>query len=786
MEEHRRRVRIVGITQGVGFRPTVWRIAHRLGLTGWVQNDSHGLLCEVQGPRQHIDLFLDELRRHPPPLARLDTIQTDRIAPETAEGGFCIRSSEVQVGESNPITPDVAVCSDCLSELRDEGDRRYRYPFINCTNCGPRFTIVEDVPYDRPSTTMKAFRMCHRCQAEYEDPASRRFHAQPNACPDCGPTVWYASREEIEIPSTAAGRKDDERDAIALFGEAIRRGKIVAAKGIGGFHLICDARNEQAIATLRLRKGRIEKPFAVMALDVEQIRRFAVVSGEEQALLESDARPIVLLKQRAGMVFSSMLEAVAPGNDFVGVLLPYSPLHQLLIEATSPLVVTSGNITEEPIVSTNASAATRLGGLADGFLLHDRDIHVVCDDSVVRSIHGRVLPIRRSRGYAPMPVRMPVQLCPAGPDVLAVGGEIKATFCVTKKNYAYLSQHIGDVGNVETLEALRHSVEHFLRLFRVDVAAVAGDLHPEYLSSQWGRQLASTLGVPFLPVQHHFAHAVSLLAEQPDGERGPILACCFDGTGYGLDGAIWGGEFLLASEREFQRVAHLRYFPLPGGDASIKRPYRTALALLAELGLPWNDQIPSVDACPPNERGLLRQQIERQLNCTATSSVGRLFDAAGSLMGVRQQVSYEAQAAMELEALAAEVIDEVDSSAYHFELLDGSLIQVDCQSVLRPLCEDVIGGTAPAVMAARFHHAVAEMICQVCLRVRSSSGVTRVGLTGGVFQNVLLLSLAEHRLTQRGFEVLTHGVVPPNDGGLALGQAVIARNQGSEAARELS
>ena len=775
MKETRKRVRIVGITQGVGFRPTVWRLAERFEVTGWVQNDSSGLLLEIQGLPPNVEDFLAELRRNPPLLAQLDSVKTVEVPTHRVETEFLIRSSGEQVGESNPVTQDISFCTDCLDELRNKGDRRYRYPFINCTNCGPRFTIIEDVPYDRTATTMKSFQMCRRCQTEYDDPADRRFHAQPNACPDCGPTIWFCNNEHRM--SMAGPPNFDEvqsGDPIVNFSEAIQRGQIVAVKGIGGFHLVCDPSNDSAVMKLRERKGRVDKPFAVMATSVEQIREFAVVDREEQMLLESKARPIVLLKKKFDSNLGEMLRSVAPGNDFVGVMLPYSPLHFLLTEVVSPLVVTSGNISDEPIVRTNDDAGTRLSKLADCFLLHNREINVVCDDSVVRSVGGRLLPIRRSRGYAPMPIR----LSEVGPSVLAVGGQVKATFCVTKDNYAYLSQHIGDVGNIETLEALQRNIDHFLKLFRVKVDAIAGDLHPDYMSSRWARQLAAKLGVPFVPVQHHFAHAASLIAEQRTQKTDSIIACSFDGTGYGTDGAIWGGEFLLVSDRKFQRMAHLQYFPLPGGDASIKRPYRVALALLSQFGLDWDERLPCVAASSDSERGILRKQIDGNLNCASTSSMGRLFDAVSSMIGIRQEVSYEAQAAMEMEALASPAIDDVDPDAYSFGLsrMESDLVEVCCQSIVRSVCEDVVGSVDRAAIAARFHYAIANMIGSVCDEIRKSSGLHCVGLTGGVFQNVLLLRLTKNVLQEYGFDVLTHSVVPPNDGGLALGQAVVARN----------
>ncbi|MCA9265395.1 MAG: carbamoyltransferase HypF, partial [Planctomycetales bacterium] len=668
---------------------------------------------------------------------------------------------------------DIAICADCFAELSDPTDRRYQYPFINCTNCGPRFTIVKDLPYDRPMTTMVSFPMCRECEQEYHDPTSRRFHAQPNACPVCGPTIWFIDGPNSDGTIDTPGPHTPQGHlALDAFADAIHAGNIVAAKGVGGVHLACDATNRQAIATLRERKGRVEKPFAVMVSSVEQARQFAAVTEQEAVLLESKERPIVLLPKKHSTTFQAMLENVAPGNDFIGVLLPYSPLHYLLVERTSPLLLTSGNISDEPIVRTNSEAVRRLSHLADCFLLHNRDIHVVCDDSVVRCVDEGLLPIRRSRGYAPLPVR----LSEDGPSVMAVGGEIKATFCVTKGTYAYLSQHIGDVGNLETLEALQRNVDHFVKLFRIDVQAVAGDLHPDNLSTRWAQQLASTWGVPFVPVQHHFAHAASLIAELAGPRDRSMIVCSFDGTGFGTDGAIWGGEFLLASRGGFERIAHLNYFPLLGGDASIRYPYRTALALLDKYALPWDERLSAVNASPPSERRLLRRQIEKGINTAQTSSMGRLFDAVASLLGIRHTITYEAQAAMELEALATTMIDHVSPSAYSFAFSSSHPRTVDYGRMLDAICSDVLDGVDQASIAAQFHHATARMVVDVCEAARRDYDVNTVGLTGGVFQNVLLLRLVQAALRTASFEVVSHTLVPPNDGGIALGQAVVARH----------
>jgi hydrogenase maturation protein HypF len=555
----------------------------------------------------------------------------------------------------------------------------------------------------------------------------------------------------------------------------MQQGNIVAVKGIGGFHLVCDATNDLTIAKLRERKGRIDKPFAVMVPNVEACREFAIFSDEERDLLESKARPIVLLRKKCGVQKGLLSELVAPHNNFIGVMLPYSPLHHLLLKDSRSLVMTSGNISDEPIVRENGEAMRRLSGLADKFLMHNRDIHVVCDDSVVRCLGKDLLPLRRSRGYAPMPIK----LREAGPCVLAAGGELKATFCATKDQYAYMSQHLGDLGNLETLDAIQRGVDHFLRLFRIRPQAVVADLHPNYLSSKWARELAGSLHVPLIQVQHHHAHIASLFAEHALPYDRPIIGCCFDGTGFGTDHAIWGGEFLIADAGRFQRFAHIKYFSLPGGDESIRRPYRAALAQLSAAGLAWDDRLPCVRAASSSELRILRQQLERNINCVATSSMGRLFDAVASLIGVRQQANYEAQAAMEMEAIAASSHREslTQGSHYPFLTVNDSCMKIDPSPMMAAICKDVISGTEPSLISLRFHHTVAQLIVDTCIAARKSHAINDVGLSGGVFQNVFLLELAHKKLLADGFNVFLHHQVPPNDGGLALGQGLIGQNR---------
>jgi hydrogenase maturation protein HypF len=767
----RRRVRVQGIVQGVGFRPFVYGLAQRHGLAGYVRNDSAGVTIEFEGEHDALDACLRALRDEPPPLAMIDRVVWERI-PSNGEAAFVIQASQDVAEPHAFISPDVCICDDCLRELFDPRDRRYRYPFINCTHCGPRFTIIKDIPYDRPLTTMAAFAMCAVCEGEFGNPLDRRFHAQPVACPACGPQVWYHGAETAQVWHGDA--------AIRAAQDAIKQGKIVGVKGIGGFHLACDATNDAAVRTLRERKGRVDKPFACMMRDIDQVRRYADVTGDETRLLTSRERPIVLVKRppslsaqgdvpsflsprrsaRAGRALSDL---IAPNNPMLGVMLPYSPLHYLLLEDMPPLVMTSGNYRDEPIVKDNAEALARLSPLADAFLLHDRDIHAWCDDSVMGVFEGDELPIRRSRGYAPFPIALPYDV----PPLLAVGGELKATFCLANGRNAFMSQHIGDMENLETLHAFERAFDHMHRLFRIEPQVIACDPHPGYLSTGWATDYARAHGLPLVHVQHHHAHIASVMSEH--GLTGPVIGMAFDGTGYGDDGAIWGGEVMIADVRSFHRVAHLEYVPLAGGDASIRRPYRMALAHLWAAGIEWDEALPCVAACPHQERHVLRHQLERNLNCAPTSSMGRLFDALASLIGLRHVATYEAQGAIELEHLA---VDDV-LDGYALEWQDGDTIVVDPGPLLRGVVSDFQRDVSPSIIAAKFHIAIVGMISELALLVRKRDGLNTVALSGGVFQNVRLLRLAQARLRLNGFEVLTHRKVPPNDGGLALGQAVI-------------
>lgn len=743
------RIHIDGIVQGVGFRPFVHGLAERHGLNGWVINTSAGVDVEVEGDEAALAAFATAIETDAPPLARIDRVTRERI-PFKGYTTFAIRHSEERAGAFMPISPDICVCDDCLQEMADPADRRYRYPFINCTNCGPRFTIIRDIPYDRPLTTMAAFEMCDDCRREYEDPANRRFHAQPVACPACGPQVWLEA---------GGKRLADRDDAIAMARAKLRAGEILAIKGLGGFHLACDATNEAAVSELRRRKLRREKPFALMAADCQAIAGFCHVSGDERALLESRQRPIVLLARKAE---SAIARSCAPGQTTLGVMLPYTPLHTLLVAGMPPMVMTSGNMAEEPIATGNDEARIRLAPLADAFVMHDRDIHIRTDDSVTRVFEGSEIPIRRSRGYAPYPVMLPAD----GPDVLATGGELKNTFCVAKGRYAFLSHHIGDMENLETLESFESGARHFEHIFRVDPAIIACDLHPGYMATRYAETRSANEGRTLLPIQHHHAHIAALMAEHGLDGTQPLIGVAFDGTGYGTDGTIWGGEFLIADYRGYQRAAHLKPVPQPGGDAATRRVARMALAHLVSAGLADHDMAP-FRALKAEEIQITLRQIEEGLNAPLTSSMGRLFDAAAALAGIRNEVTYEGQAAIEFEALA----DPCERGAY---ALTPSKV-IDPAPLLAAMIADLKDGVPVTVIASRFHRGIALMTRDVCAMLREASGIEAVGLSGGVYQNMLLTRLTIAALEEAGFTVYIHRTVPANDGGIALGQAAIAR-----------
>jgi hydrogenase maturation protein HypF len=762
----RRRIRVRGIVQGVGFRPFVFNLAHELALEGYVLNSSSGVTIEVEGSEPAVDQFAATLRNSPPPLAQIEEFTITELDP-AGDTSFVIRHSEAEAGEFVLVSPDVATCDDCWRDFGDSGNRRYGYPFTNCTNCGPRYTIIQDVPYDRPTTTMARFSMCALCQAEYEDPSNRRFHAQPNACPECGPGLALAPANGA-FPQPGDYHSKDSVAIIPRARELLRQGKIVAVKGLGGFLLACDAQNDEAVRTLRMRKRRSDKPFALMARDIADVESFCEITKADRASLLSRRRPIVILRRREG---SSIPTAVAPGNHTIGVMLPYTPLHYLLF-SDSPegpsqfraLVMTSGNISEEPIVTSNEEAWERLRGVADWFVFHNRDIYMRADDSVVRTFEQRERVLRRSRGYVPHPVDLGIDL----QEVLACGAELKNTLCLTKGRYAILSQHIGDLENFETLEFFEETLANLKKLFRAEPRAVAYDLHPHYMSTRFALRLPLE---PKIGVQHHHAHIASCMAENHLSEK--VIGVAFDGTGYGTDGKIWGCEFLVADFTGFERLAHLRYVPLPGGDAAVRQPWRMAMSYLRDaFGEAYrNLDLAFLRDIPKQQVAIVDAMLARRINCVDTSSCGRLFDAVASLIGLRQEVTFEGQAAIELENIADPAIDR----AYPYSIEEGSPAQLDMRPMIRAIVSNLQEGVSREAIAAGFHNTLAAAIVETSRRVRDQRGLTRVCLSGGTFQNMFLLERAVRGLRASGFEVFVHSKVPPNDGGIALGQAVIAK-----------
>ncbi|MFE2029855.1 carbamoyltransferase HypF [Streptomyces hygroscopicus] len=742
----RRLVAVGGVVQGVGFRPFVHALATELGLSGQVANGPDGARIEIEGGSEAVAAFCHRLTADAPALADIVSVATSELLP-TGGTGFAIVPTTTGDGRTL-VPPDAATCDACLTELTDPADRRHRHPFITCTDCGPRFTITTAMPYDRATTTMAAFPMCPDCAAEYTDPSDRRFHAQPIACWACGPRLRLTGT----VRRTGGAALAEARRMLAA-------GAIVAVKGIGGYHLVCDAAAPRAVGELRRRKARGDKPFAVMIPDPGTAARLGHLGPAERRLLTGRARPIVLLRRRSP---SPLAPQVCPGSPDIGVLLPYTPLHRLLFglpgDPPGPhiLVVTSGNLSGEPLVTDDREGLRRLDGLADAWLWHDRPIAVACDDSVVRARNdGSTLPIRRSRGFAPARIRLPVAVRP----VLAVGGDMKNTLCLAEGDAAWLSAHVGDLNSPSARHAFARAENHLRELTRVEPVRVAADRHPGYRSARWARRD----GRPLTLVQHHHAHIASAMAEHQLDE--PVLGIAFDGTGYGDDGAVWGGEVLLADYAGYRRLAHLSYVPLPGGDAAVRHPYRMALAHLRAAGVAWSPDLPCVAACPPGELRLLEAQLARGVACVPTSSMGRLFDAVSSLVGVCHRAGYEAQAAVELEA-AAVAADGV-RNGYAFALEDPA-------PLLGAVVADLRAGTAVPLIAARFHLAVAGAVRAACRKARRSTGVRTVVLTGGVFANALLDGMCSAGLAEDGFTVLGHTVVPPGDGGLALGQAVVA------------
>ncbi len=750
-------IHVDGIVQGVGFRPFVYRLAHRFGLSGWVRNHSQGVDIEVSGPQEAIEAFVQALQAEAPPLAKIQAIARHPLAEQDFQGEFRILQSEEAAGFTL-VSPDVATCPDCLRELFDPHDRRYRYPFINCTNCGPRFSIIRKLPYDRPNTTMAAFLMCPECQAEYEDPLDRRFHAQPNACPACGPHAWLEAADGSLIVT-------DEAQALAKAAQWLQTGHILAIKGLGGFHLACDATHAPAVQRLRERKHRPHKPLAVMMRDLAMVRAYCRLTPEEEALLTSPAAPIVLLEPRPN---TDLAAAIAPGQRRVGVMLPYTPLHHLLLhDVARPLVMTSGNRQGEPIARTNTEAREKLAPLVDAFLWHNRPIHNRVDDSVWMVTSEGAFPIRRSRGYAPQPIELALE---APQPVLATGSQMKNTFCLLTGRQAFLSQHIGEMDLLETWAFFTESVRRYRELFGIEPRVVAHDMHPDFtLAAQDALQGLVPDEVRLVPVQHHHAHLAACMAE--NRLVGPVIGVALDGTGYGPDGAVWGGEVMWADLHSFRRLAHWEYFPLPGGEAAVRAPLRTALGLLEQLYEQPPEDLAIWQRAPQTLKQAVRLQMRQRLNTPLTSSCGRLFDAVAALLGVRDHVTYEGQAAIELETLAAQAFP---AQAYPVALSQQEAQgRMPTQALFRAVVEDVRRGTPRPAIAARFHATVIAVTRQAVRMAAQQTGISEVVLSGGCFQNRLLLEGLASALREDGLTVYTHHLVPPNDGGLSLGQAVI-------------
>jgi hydrogenase maturation protein HypF len=751
----RREIRVTGIVQGVGFRPYVFRLATERGLTGNISNTPAGVTIEIQGPPESVKDFSVQLPIEPPPLALITGITIHEL-PCNGDKDFRIGSSHTGEAVRALISPDVAICDDCLRELFDPADRRYLYPFTNCTNCGPRFTIVRNIPYDRPRTSMAVFPMCDQCRAEYENPRDRRFHAQPNACWKCGPQLelWDSQGHKVQCS-----------DPLALAVERLQSGEIVAVKGLGGFHLAADATNSAAVELLRQRKRRIEKPFAVMVPDVNTAEQICEIEPLAKDALLSRQRPIVLLPKKTA---TAIADTVAPGQHDLGLFLPYTPMHHLLFAAGKfpALVMTSGNLSEEPIAIDNREAVTRLSGIAESYLVHNREILLRCDDSVVKPMAGRVRQFRRSRGYVPAPIELHKDVS----SILAVGGELKNTICLTRGRNAFLSQHIGDLENTESFAFFHEAVEHLQRILQIRPDTIAYDLHPVYFSTKWA--LAQT-GVRLVGVQHHHAHIASCMAE--NAIEGNVIGFALDGTGYGADGAVWGGEALIAGYASFERAAHFEYVSLPGGAAAIREPWRMGVSYLAhtfgadflDLGIPFTNKIAR------GRTETILRMMQRRVNSPLTSSCGRLFDGVAAVIGLRETVAYEAQAAMELESAAWAA--PKDAGAYSFSLhRDADRWQIGVRTLFQEIVTDLKKHTPVEKISLRFHNGLAEILSRLAEILRDQFSLHRVCLSGGTFQNAFLLSALIRKLEANGFEVFTQAAVPAGDGGLSLGQALVA------------
>ena len=749
----RYKITVSGRVQGVGFRPTVYRYALSEKLVGFVSNTAEGVFIEVEGAEKNIKIFLRKLKLQPPSQSRITKISTEKIPPKF-EKKFIIKKSTARHGgkTSLHISPDISICDDCLKELFDKNDRRYLYPFINCTNCGPRFTIIEDIPYDRKKTAMKKFKMCGNCQKEYENPSDRRFHAQPDACWNCGPDVHL-------VKSLVESRgKEAIEETIRL----LKKEKIIAVKGIGGFHICCDATNDKAVKKLRLRKNRPDKPFAVMMPDIETIKKYCYVSDDEKNILLSSERPIVLLRKRL-----QISELIAPNNNFLGVMLSYTPLHYLLMQKFDVLLMTSGNKQDEPICCDNAAAISELSGICDYFLIHNRDILNRCDDSIVQVGNKKNLKIiRRSRGYVPNPIQfyLPSPISHL-PSILACGAELKNTFCLTRGNEAYPSQYIGDLKDAKSYEFYKEAIEKMKKILKVEPKIIVHDLHPDYFSTQYAKLLATSHALLAIPVQHHHAHIASVCAEHKINSK--IIGVAFDGTGYGTDGNIWGGEFLIVDGKTggtFERKFHLKYVELPGGDRATNEIWRIGFSYLYSV---LGDK--AIKYYPNKKISIIKKMIDKKINCPLTSSVGRLFDAVASIINLRQEITYEAQAAVELEQIADCRLQIADW--YEYEIIKD---EIDVRKMILGIVNDLKNQTVKNKISAKFHNTLAKIILDICKKLKKETKINKVALSGGVFQNSVLLEKAVKLLKNAGFEVFTNSQVPSNDGGISLGQSWIA------------
>jgi hydrogenase maturation protein HypF len=754
MNKERRKIEIRGIVQGVGFRPTVYRLAKIYDLKGSIFNDSKGVTLDIEGYSKNIDSFLEELKKNPPPLSNIEKIISKDLKVENFRE-FKIIESEKGEEKKTLVSPDIATCEDCKKELLDKDDRRYLYPFINCTNCGPRFTITKELPYDRKNTTMKKFDMCEKCRTEYEDPSMRRFHAQPNACGKCGPHLEILDFEGIELKGNPINR------AIKL----LEKGKIIAVKGLGGFHLACNAKDMKAIKVLRERKMRSCKPLALMARDIPTIEKFVKVSEEERKLLQSPRSPIVLLKKKKKC---ALPENIAPSNNFLGFMLPYTPLHILLFEKLEVLIMTSGNKRDEPIIFDNKNAIERLEGVADYFLIHDRDIWMQTDDSIARIVDNEPLLLRRSRGYAPQPLRCPIW---NEKKIIGFGAHKHNTFSISRGDEIFVSHYIGETDNIETIKAFERGIEHFTNFFDIlpDIAVV--DLHPEYQATKFGKKWAFDYNKPLIEVQHHHAHIASCLVDNRLDEK--VIGVAWDGTGYGEDGKIWGGEFLIADLEGYERKAHLQYIPLPGGDITVKEPWRMGAVYLYDIfGNGFSSLgIDFVKTLDNKKWSFIKTMIDKRVNSPLTSSIGRLFDAVSSILGIRSSINYQGQAAIELEMIAKE--DE--QKFYQFDIIRSiNTYIIDPKKVIESIVEDIKKGTANGYISMKFHIGLAEMIVDVSNLLREETNINKVCLSGGVFQNMILREEATKRLKKERFEVYNHKKLPPNDGGISAGQVAIA------------